>query len=218
MYCFVGPAARRQRVAEAAVKRSDIPLQPDRLLDQWDADLGATGLGRELADHVKAVGVAGIGGQDRGIERFSLGEASRPVVLDRALVELAVIDLEPQCRDLGTGKPHCGPFDHGTGVADRARLQQCFREREPVAGLLRVRLQRRRQKTQRQRKVALADGQCAKRVVGVRVIRLGFQDAAEQPLRIADTPGVEVRQTLANSFVAGTGARIHLKEVPAGSR
>jgi hypothetical protein len=27
-----------------------------------------------------------------------------------------------------------------------------------------------------------------------------------------------VRQTVANSFVAGTGARIHLEEVPAGSR
>src|ERR1700730_12547343 len=89
LYCFVGPAARRQRVAEAAVKRSDIPLQPDRLLDQWDADLGATGLGRELADHVKAVGVAGIGGQDRGIARFGFRSPSRPVVLDRALVELA---------------------------------------------------------------------------------------------------------------------------------
>jgi hypothetical protein len=193
--------------AEAAVKSSDIPLQPDRLLDQWNAELGATGLGRELSDHVKAVSVAGIGGEDRGIERFGFSQTSRPVVLDRAQVELAVIDPEPQCRDLGAGETCCGFFDHRTGVTDRARLQQCFREREPVAGLLRVSLQRRRQKTQRQRKVALADGQCAKRVVGVRVIGLGFQDAAEQPLGIVDTPGVEVRQTVANSFVAGTGAR-----------
>jgi hypothetical protein len=52
----------------------------------------------------------------------------------------------------------------------------------------------------------------------VRVIGLGFQDAAEQPLGIVDTPGVEVRETLANSFVAGTGARVHLEKVPAGSR
>jgi hypothetical protein len=123
----------------------------------------------------------------------------------------------------GVGTAISGPenrtaaFSITARAADRARLQQCFREREPVAGLPGVGLQRRRQKTQRQRKVTLADGQCAKRVVGVRVIRLGFQDAAEQPLRIVDTPGVEVRQTLANSFVAGTGARIHLKEVPAGS-
>jgi hypothetical protein len=129
----------------------------------------------------------------------------------------AEFDLEPQCGDLGAGKPRRGLFDHGTGIADRARLQQRFRERQPVAGLLRVGLQSRRQKAQRQRKVALADGERAKRVVGVGVIRFGFQDAAEQPLRIVDTPGAEMSQTLANGLVAGTGACIHLEEVPAGS-
>src|ERR1700759_1280548 len=54
LHGLAGLPALSQHVAEAAVKGRDVALQPDRLADQLQTDLGAAGSRRELSDHMQA--------------------------------------------------------------------------------------------------------------------------------------------------------------------
>ena len=87
------------------MKCGDIPFQPDGLADQLDADFDAIGLRRELADHVKAVDMTGIGRQDRGIELLGFGQPPGPVMVERVLIKLGVVDPDFQRGNPGFENP-----------------------------------------------------------------------------------------------------------------
>jgi hypothetical protein len=86
-----------QHDAEVAMKFGDIAFQADRLAYQPNSGFGVVGLMRDLAKHVKAVGVSGIGRQNRGIKLFGFGKPPGFVVIARMMMEFGVLDPGFQC-------------------------------------------------------------------------------------------------------------------------
>lgn len=206
-------AALGRHIAKAAMERRNIPLEADGLADQLQAHLNPLRPGRELAKHVQALDMTGIGSEHCRIKSLGFVQPSGRVMVEPGPIKFRAVDAQFERGNLGRRKPaRHRAFENSAGIARRTCHQQGFHERKPVLALLGVRLQRRVEIRQRGLGFALANHQGAERVIGLGIVGFGFQDAAEQPFGAVDTPGIEMGEPFADRLVVGTRVRIHSRD------
>ncbi len=79
---LVQPAQRLQRITPVGVIQGDRGVDPDRLADQVNGQLGPPGLKRDDTQQVQAVGVAGVHRQDLTVQTFGVGQVPGLVMLN----------------------------------------------------------------------------------------------------------------------------------------
>ena len=195
---------RRQCIAKTGIERRNIAAQTDGFADQLQTHFGAAGSRRKLADHMQAFNMARISLKRSRIELLGFGKPPCRVMIERDPIEFGAIDPRFQGSDFrGRKSARCCALQHGAGFAGRARQQQRLRKRQPMLALQRIRLQRGVQERKRGLRLALTHGQRTERVIGLRMVRFGLQDAAEQPLGVFDRPASRCARPLRTALLPG---------------
>jgi hypothetical protein len=94
-------AALGQHIAKAAMERRNIPLEADSLADQLQPHLNPLRPGRELAKHVQALDMTGIGSEHCRVKFLGFVQPSGRVMVERGPIKFRAVDPQFERGNLG---------------------------------------------------------------------------------------------------------------------